>query len=145
MNILCTICVRGGSKEISNKNIKILNGKPLVYYTIKQAKRSKIFSKIVLSTDSKKIKNISQKIGADAWFLRNKNLSGDDISKISVIRDTLKRSETHYKIKFDYIVDLDATSPLRKILDIKKSFKNFKKKKITKFIFSLCIKKKSLF
>ena len=54
MNILCTICARAGSKGIKNKNIKLLNGKPLIYYTIQQAVKSKIFKNIVVSTDSKK-------------------------------------------------------------------------------------------
>ena len=54
-SILCTICMRGGSKGLKNKNLKIINGKPLMYYTIKQAIKSRIFDKIVVSTDSKKI------------------------------------------------------------------------------------------
>ena len=57
MNILCTICVRGGSSSIKNKNIMKINGKPLIYYTIKQAQKSKMFKRIVVSTDSKKIQN----------------------------------------------------------------------------------------
>ena len=137
MNILCTICERSGSKGIKNKNIKLLNGKPLIYYTIQQAVKSKIFKNIVVSTDSKKIQKISIKFGASSWFLRQANLSGDNISKIKVIRDSLKKSEKYYKKKFDYIVDLDATSPLRKIIDIKKSFKFFKKKKYDN-LFSVC-------
>ena len=52
--------MRGGSKGISNKNIRIINGKPLLYYTIDQAKKSKLFNKIVVSTDSEKISKLSQ-------------------------------------------------------------------------------------
>ena len=52
MNLLCTICVRGGSKGIKNKNLKIIAGKPLIYFTIKQALKSKIFDEVVVSTDS---------------------------------------------------------------------------------------------
>ena len=59
MNILCTICARAGSKGIKNKNIKLLNGKPLIYYTIQQAVKSKIFKNIVVSTDSKNTKNFN--------------------------------------------------------------------------------------
>ena len=65
MNILCSICARGGSKEIPNKNIKILNGKPLLFYTIEQAKKSRIFDKILISTDSEIIKNLAIKYGAE--------------------------------------------------------------------------------
>ena len=52
---LCTICMRSGSQGLKGKNIKLINGKPLMYYTIKQAIKSKIFDNIVVSTDSKKI------------------------------------------------------------------------------------------
>ena len=57
-SILCAISMRAGSKGVKNKNFKLINGKPLMYYTIKQAIKSKIFDKIIVSTDSKKnIKN----------------------------------------------------------------------------------------
>ena len=55
MNTLCVICARGGSTNLKNKNIEKINGKPLIYYTIRQAQKSKIFDSIVVSTDSKKI------------------------------------------------------------------------------------------
>ena len=97
MNILCTICARAGSKGIKNKNIKLLNGKPLIYYTIQQAVKSKIFKKYCSINRLKKIQKISIKFGASSWFLRQANLSGDNISKIKVIRDSLKKSEKYYK------------------------------------------------
>lgn len=137
MRVLCTICARGGSKGLKNKNIKLLNNKPLIFYTIDHAKKSKLFDKIVVSTDSKKIQKISKKYGAQCWFLRNAHLSGGNVSKVKVIRDTLNRTENKYNLKFDYIVDLDITSPLRKISDIKKAFKNFLKKKSLN-LFSVC-------
>ena len=56
-NILCTICMRGNSKEVPNKNISKINGKPLLYYSIKQAKDSNLFNKIVVSTDQKKLQH----------------------------------------------------------------------------------------
>ena len=55
MKIICTICARKGSKGVINKNIKKINGKELIYYTIKQAVKSRIFDKVVVSSDSKKI------------------------------------------------------------------------------------------
>ena len=61
MNILCTICARKGTKGLRNKNIKKLFGKPLIIQTIDQAKKSKIFSKIVVSSDSKKILKLVKK------------------------------------------------------------------------------------
>lgn len=125
MNILCTMCMRKESKGVQNKNFKIINGKPLLSYTIEQAINSKLFDKVVISTDSKKIATLSIKYGAECWFLRRKKLSTDKISKILVIRDLLEKSEIKFKKKFEIIFDLDVTSPLRSINDIKKAYKKF--------------------
>jgi CMP-N,N'-diacetyllegionaminic acid synthase len=124
-SILCTICARGGSKGVKNKNIRELNGKPLIAYTIEQAKRSKLFEHIVVSTDSDDIADIASKYGAEVFFRRSKELSSDTASKFDVIKDAFVRSEEYYKKKFDYLVDLDATSPLRSVEDIVNSFKLF--------------------
>ena len=59
MNVLCTICARGGSKGLRNKALKMIYGKPLIAYTVRQAIKSKIFTEVVVSTDSK----IIQKLG----------------------------------------------------------------------------------
>ena len=74
-SILCTICMRGGSQGLKNKNLKLINGKPLMYYTINQAIKSKIFDKIMVSTDSKRILKYAKSFGADGWFLRPKKLA----------------------------------------------------------------------
>lgn len=129
MKILCTICARGGSKGVKNKNIKLLNGKHLISYTIDQAKKSNLFNQIVVSTDSIRIQKIAKKYKANCWSLRKKNLSTDSAAKIPVIQDTLLRSEKYFKIQYDYIIDLDPTSPLRSVNDIISSFKKFISKK----------------
>jgi CMP-N,N'-diacetyllegionaminic acid synthase len=127
MKILCTICVRGGSKSVRNKNIKLINNKPLIYYSIQQAKKSNLFEDIVISTDSKKIQNISKPFGITNFFLRPKFLATSSAPKIPVIRHALYEAERYYKKKYDYIVDLDATSPLRLVKDIKNAFNLFLK------------------
>lgn len=127
--ILCTICARAGSKGLKNKNIINFFNKPLIYYTISQAKMSKQFTNIVVSTNSKKIFKLANKYGADCWYLRSKKLSDDYASKVDVIIDTLINSEKKFKIKYDLIMDLDVTSPLRNVQDIKKSIKLLKDKK----------------
>ena len=134
MKILCTICARKGSKGVKNKNLKTINKKPLIFYSIDQAKKSKLFKKIVISTDSKKIKNYVKKLGIDCWFLRPAKLATDKSSKIPAIQHALIKAEEYYKQKFDTIVDLDVTSPLRNVSDIKKALLQFKKKKSTKLI-----------
>ena len=142
-NILCTICARGGSKGVNNKALKI-NGKHLIEITIKQALASKVFDEIVVSTDLKKIQKIAVKRGVKCWFLRSKKLSSDKSPKVPVIRDALLRAENKFKKQYNVCVDLDITSPLRKIEDIKNALKLFFKKKNPKFIFCEQITKESI-
>jgi len=125
LKVLCTICARGGSKGVKNKNIKSLHGKPLISYTIQQAKACGLFEHIVISTDSDEISKISEEYGADAFFKRGAELSSDTAGKLDVIRDAFIKSEEHYGEQYDYLVDLDATAPLRDIEDINNSFKQF--------------------
>ena len=134
MKILCTICVRGGSQGVNNKNIKIINGMPLMYYTINQAVKSKVFKRIVVSTDSKKISLMANKFGAQSWFLRPKHMSRDASAKIPAIRHAFLEAENYFNETYDILVDLDATSPLRKINDIKKSLKKFRNKNVNNLI-----------
>lgn len=117
-SILCTICARGGSKGVSGKNIKNINGKPLIAYTIEQAKKAELFSHIVISTDSDEIASISKQNGADVFFKRPEHLSNDSAAKLPVIIHALTESEKYYSENYDIIVDLDATSPLRNVSDI---------------------------
>ncbi len=125
-NILCTICARGGSKGVKNKNIKELNGKPLIAYTIEQAKASQLFEHIVVSTDSDDIADIAKQFGAEVFFKRSKQLASDTAGKLDVIRDAFMRSEEYYNKQFDYLIDLDATAPLRSVDDIINAFNQFK-------------------
>ena len=125
VKVLCTICVRGGSKGVKNKNIKHINNKPLVAYTIEQAKQSKLFEHIVVSTDSDEISTIVQEYGAEVFFKRSSEMASDTAGKLDVIRDAFVRSENYYNEEFDYLIDLDATAPLRDVSDIINSFKQF--------------------
>ena len=125
-NVLCTICVRGGSKGVKNKNIKGLNGKPLIAYTIEQAKASGLFEHIVISTDSDNIASIAKQYGAEVFFKRSEEMASDTAGKLDVIKDAFKRSEEYYNKTFDYLIDLDATAPLRSVEDIINSFTQFK-------------------
>ena len=134
MKILCTICMRGGSKEIINKNIKHIGGKPLMAYTILQAIKSKLFDLVMVSTDSRKLFKCAVRYGAEGWFLRPKNLATDDSVFMPTMRHALLEAENKKKIKFDIIFNLHVTAPLRKIEDIKKSYKQFIKEKSNKLI-----------
>ena len=121
--ILCIILARSGSKAVKNKNIRKINNHPLISYTIKAAIKSKVFSKVIVSTDSKKIKNISSKYGAEVPFLRPKKISGSKSRPIDALHHALKKSEEVFKTKYDYIVELLCTNPLKTHLDIQKVVK----------------------
>ena len=109
--IIFIIPARGGSKGLKNKNIKLLNGKPLIYYTLKEVKKITNFKNVFLSTDSIKIKNIAEKAGLNVPKLRSKNISGDNASLEDVINHSL---DLYSDKNFEYIVVLQPTSPLRK-------------------------------
>ena len=145
MNILCTICARANSKGLRNKNIKKLNDIPLIVHTIAQAKRTRLFSDIVLSTDSDKIEKICIKEGVKSIGKRPKYLSNDSISKINVIQHLVKNFEKKINKSFDIIVDLDVTSPLRNISDITQAISLFKKKKADNLITACKAKKNPYF
>ncbi|MCK9602770.1 MAG: acylneuraminate cytidylyltransferase family protein [Candidatus Omnitrophica bacterium] len=119
MKILCIICARAGSKGLPGKNIRSLLGKPLIAHTIKQAISSGLFEHVVVSTDSSRIAGIAKKYKAEVPFLRPKKLAGDTCPKLPSIRHALLECEKLFNTKFDIIVDLDPTSPLRTIEDIR--------------------------
>jgi CMP-N-acetylneuraminic acid synthetase len=124
MNILVTICARGGSKGIPGKNIKSLNGKPLINYTIDVARTfsQKFNGRIALSTDDIKIKDIASKFGLETSYIRPEYLSSDYAGKIETIQDLLLFEERIAGLEFDYVLDLDVTSPLRTLQDLELAF-----------------------
>ena len=116
MLVLCTICARGGSKGIPKKNIKLLNKKPLISYSINHAfDFSKSYNSvdIALSTDDNEIKEISSKYGLKTSYTRPDELSSDNTGKIEALKHVLNYYENLNKIKYDIILDLDVSSPLR--------------------------------
>lgn len=123
MNRLCTICARGGSKGVTNKNIKLLLGKPLIAHTIMQAKKSGLFNYVAVSSDSEEILSVAKAWGADVLIKRPDELATDQAAKLPVIRHALKAVEQQTGQKFHIHVDLDATSPLRNIADIEGAVK----------------------
>ena len=129
MNILITICARAGSNRIKNKNMVPIAGKPLIQYTIDIAKKWGRAKRIVCSTDSEEIAHVAKANGVEVPFYRPKELASDTAGKVSVIRHTLKKCEEIYNEKFDLVVDLDVTSPLRTTRDLDKCLELFEKKK----------------
>lgn len=125
MKKLCTICARGGSQGVKNKNIISLCGKPLIAHTILQAKKSGLFDAITVSSDSKKILSIAKKWGADYLIDRPKELASSTAAKLPAIQHAVTNTEEQANTVFDILVDLDATAPLRSAEDLTNSFKLF--------------------
>ncbi|GBE04753.1 CMP-N,N'-diacetyllegionaminic acid synthase [bacterium BMS3Abin10] len=115
--ILGIIPARGGSKRIPRKNIKQLSGKPLVAWTIEQAKSSKYIDNIIVSTEDEEIAEISKKYGAEVPFLRPKELAADEAKVSDVVLHAINWFERNNEF-YDLLVRLQLTSPLRKIGDI---------------------------
>lgn len=120
MQNLCIIPAKLTSRRLPNKNIKLFFNKPVISYSIKTAIKSRIFSKIFVSTDSEKIANISKKYGADVDFLRPKNLSKHNTTLVSVVDDVIKKLEKKNQF-FNFVCCFLPIAPLIKVSHLKKS------------------------
>ena len=116
--MLCTICARGGSKGVVNKNIRDLQGRPLIAWSIEQARQTGLFDLIAVSSDSEVILTAAREAGADLMITRPDELATDQAGKIAAIRHCVDAAEEYACRRFDVLVDLDATSPLRNTADI---------------------------
>ena len=128
-NILGVTLARGGSKGIKGKNLALIHGKPLIYYTIREALKCSRLSNYVVSTDNYKIKKIAKKYMASVPFTRPKKFSKDRSSSASAIKHALLECEKIYKKKFDYVIELMATNPLKSVIDINNVIKILLKNK----------------
>ncbi len=118
---LGVIPARGGSKGIFHKNIKLLNGKPLIAYTIEVAKQAiseGFLERCIVSTDSEEIADVSRSFNADIPFLRPAYLGGDTVKSVDVILHAINYLEEMGEV-FDAVVTLQPTSPMRTFLDLK--------------------------
>ena len=117
MKILCTICARAGSKGVANKNLRLINNKPLIVYSIEQAIATKLFDQIVVSSDSKEIREVALANGATFCVDRPAELATDTAPKLPAIKHCVENAEKKFG-QFEVIIDLDATAPLRESSDI---------------------------
>jgi CMP-N,N'-diacetyllegionaminic acid synthase len=125
MNILVTICARGGSKGIPGKNIKPVNGIPLIGYSILVAKKfaEKYKADIAVSTDSDEIKNAVKPFGIDTEYTRPAELATDTAGKVGVIKHVREFFQKRTSKVYDLLLDLDVTSPLRTLEDLEEAMK----------------------
>ena len=136
MNNLAIIPARSGSKGLKDKNIKLLNGKPLIAYSIEAAAQSGIYSHILVSTDSETYGEIAIKYGAEVPFYRSEENASDVASSWDVVKEVL-RKYMEMGVEFDTFTLLQPTSPLRKTEDILNAYRIFKEKNATAVI-SVC-------
>lgn len=115
--VLALVPARGGSKGLPNKNILPLAGKPLIAWSIEQAKASATVDAVVVTTDSEAIAACARTYGARVPFMRAAELASDAASSIDVVVDALDRLEQGGE-RFDIVVLLEPTSPLRDVSDI---------------------------
>ena len=113
MKTLVVIPARSGSKGLPDKNIKLLNGKPLIHYSIEVAQ--KVFSNqdICVSTDSQKYISVAEMTGIQVPFLRPEELANDTATTQEVLLHCIKFYESR-DMFYDYVLLLQPTSPLRK-------------------------------
>lgn len=127
--MIAIIPARGGSKGLPGKNIKPLNGKPLIVYTIEAALASDYISEVILTTDSDEIASVAQKAGATIPFMRPAELAGDKSKAIDVYIYTIERLKKEKAIEVHDFIVLQPTSPLRLKEDIDASIQLFRQKK----------------
>lgn len=118
MEILAVIPARSGSQGIKNKNIRPLAGRPLIAHAIADAQGSKYITRIIVSTDSPDYARIARRYGAEVPFLRPKDLAGGETQIADVIWHLLKKLQADENYYPDYLVLLQATSPLRTVEDV---------------------------
>jgi CMP-N,N'-diacetyllegionaminic acid synthase len=119
MDRICTVCIRGGSKGVINKNLRQVAGLPLFAHSLRQAKQSGMFSAIAVSSDSEEILRQAAEHGADFAIVRPAPLASDAAPKIPAIVHCVESVEYRISGTFSVVVDLDATSPLRTVEDIR--------------------------
>ena len=124
--VIGIVPARIGSKGLKFKNLKKLKSKPLIYWPIRTLKKSKYIDKIILNTDSKILRNLGIKMGAESPFLRPKYLASDNSKIADVIIHSLKYFEKK-KIFYDYILLLEPTSPLTTSQDVNQAIEILEK------------------
>ena len=125
MRTLITICARGGSKGIPGKNIKTIAGKPLMGYTIDCARKVQQAlgnTDIILSTDSDEIIRVAASLGLETPYRRPAELANDTCGKLDAIDHAWRWAEEYYNCRYDYVLDLDCTAPLRNLEDVLAGF-----------------------
>jgi CMP-N,N'-diacetyllegionaminic acid synthase len=119
--ILGLTLARGGSKSVPRKNIRPIAGIPLIGYTIIEALKSNLITRYIVSTDDKEIQQVAIQFGAEAPFLRPSEFSTDEASSVSAMQHAVDWVEQQEGVKYDYVVELMCTNPMKTVEDIDSS------------------------
>uniref|UniRef100_UPI00402AB0A9 pseudaminic acid cytidylyltransferase n=1 Tax=Succinivibrio sp. TaxID=2053619 RepID=UPI00402AB0A9 len=136
MSKIAVIPARGGSKRIPLKNIKEFNGAPLISYSIKAALESKLFDKVVVSTDDEKIASVAKSFGAEVPFLRDKSLADDFTGTFAVVKDAYLKLKDSFS-SLDTVCCIYATAPLLKAKHLQEAY-NLMQNAHAKSVISIC-------
>lgn len=137
MGRIAIIPARSGSKGLLDKNIKVLNGLPLLAWSVKAARDTGLFSEIMVSTDSERYGDIAKEYGASVPFLRSAEMASDTASSWDALREVLLNYKGKCGLEFEDYCLLQPTSPLRTAEDIKKAYQVFEEKNAESVI-SVC-------
>jgi len=118
MKILGITLARGGSKSVPRKNIRPILGVPMIGYTIAEALRSRFITRYVVSTDNEEIRDIALKYGAEVPFLRPAEYATDAATSVAALQHAVRWIEQDEGIKYDYIIELMCTNPIKTVNDI---------------------------
>lgn len=136
MKNIAIIPARSGSKGLKNKNIKLFNGKPLMWYSIDVALQSGCFDEVMVSTDSERYADIAKACGAEVPFLRTKDASTDNASSWAVVKEVIEQYKKLGHL-YDTVMLLQPTSPMRQPNDIIKAYEIMNEKK-ARSVISVC-------
>lgn len=118
MNILGVVPARGGSKGVPRKNVADVAGKPLIAWTLEAARRAPSLTRVVVSTEDEEIAALCRRLGADVPFLRPAELAQDRTPTLPVVQHALAQAEAQDGRRYEAVVLLQPTTPLREAADI---------------------------
>ncbi|WP_206476681.1 cytidylyltransferase domain-containing protein [Microbacterium sp. KRD172] len=122
---ICTITVRAGSKGVPGKNLRVVAGRPLFGHSVAQAVATGLFDEVVVSSDSEEILSLAPGFGATGVVRRPPEMATDTAGKVPAIAHAVRSTEARTGEQYDVCVDLDATSPLRTVQDIREAVAMF--------------------
>jgi len=137
-SFLGIITARGGSKGLPGKNIRVMNGKKLIEWTVEAAKKSSYLDTVMVTTDSVQIGNVAKESGAEVPFMRPSELAGDTVSSFDTIKHTIDFYEDKLGKSYDYVVLLEPTSPLRESVDIDRAIEQLFENEEAESIVGVC-------